>query len=113
MVMTSTLPPDASVGSRPVVVTRFSVSVFPNPASVAAAIHFRLPSAARGRVEILDMTGRRIALVTDAVFPEGPTTVTWNGRLDDGRRASPGIYSARVHTSRGSRTARLAWLPDR
>ena len=73
------------------------------------AIHTTSASAAR--VELFDVQGRRAAVPLDGAVRHGWTVVSWDGRREDGSRAGPGIYFARLTTPRGRHTARVVLLP--
>jgi hypothetical protein len=64
----------------------------PNPFSEATAIRFALPVAARARLEIFDLAGRRVRLLADEELPPGHHAVRWDGRDDAGRSVPPGVY---------------------
>ncbi|MFI5371203.1 MAG: FlgD immunoglobulin-like domain containing protein [Candidatus Eisenbacteria bacterium] len=68
------------------------LGAWPNPSR--GAVTFTRAGATAARVEIFDVTGRRVATLA----PEGsPTAWTWpwDGRGDDGRALPPGRYAAR------------------
>jgi hypothetical protein len=67
-----------------------------------------LAAAARGRLEILDVTGRRVALVREGEWNAGDTFVQWDARESAGHELARGIYFAHLSTPAGSRTLRLA-----
>ena len=68
--------------------------VSPNPALAHARVHFDTePAALARRVEVLDLTGRRVASLP---LPAGARSAEWAGRDLDGRAAPAGIYFARV-----------------
>lgn len=98
--------------------TRGGLSVWPLPAVSGQAVHiaFFLPSTVASappadlRVEVFDVGGRRIGLVPAASAPaeRGMVTVTWNGRIEGGSAASPGVYMLRAEApSIGLHSARL------
>jgi hypothetical protein len=68
------------------------------------------PGAADGRLEILDVTGRRVSTVRRGPLPAGDTYAEWDGRVNGAGRTERGIYFARLVTPVGSRVARLAVL---
>ena len=50
------------------------------------------------RIEILDLTGRRVRdLSVQRSFPSGEHEFSWDGRDDQGQALPPGIYLVRVH----------------
>jgi hypothetical protein len=73
----------------------------PNPALAHARVHFETEPASLARtVEVLDLTGRRVASLPLAA---GAPSVEWQGRDLAGRAAPAGVYFARVEgDARGS-----------
>jgi len=68
--------------------------VSPNPALAHARVHFETGPAAHERtVEVLDLTGRRVAQLS---LPAGARSAEWAGRDLDGRAAPAGVYFARM-----------------
>jgi hypothetical protein len=93
------------VGVEPVA-ARGGLSVWPLPAVSGQAVHiaFVLPSQISTapptdlKVEVYDVGGRRVARVPTALAPaaHGLITMTWNGRIEGGNAASPGVYMMRA-----------------
>lgn len=70
---------------------------FPNPFNTFTVIRFFLPEVgAVARLEVLDLTGRRVRLLLDHKMPGGSHTVVWDGRDDAGRSVASGIYLYRL-----------------
>jgi hypothetical protein len=70
------------------------LQVSPNPALAHARVHFETEPASLARtVEVLDLTGRRVAALPLAA---GARAVDWQGRDLAGRAAPAGVYFARV-----------------
>jgi hypothetical protein len=68
-----------------------------------------LPQAGLARLEILDLSGRRLWRV-EAELEAGPHSCRWDGRGEQGGRAEAGMDFVRLATPWGNRTERLAWL---
>ena len=83
----------------------------PNPARVGRiALRFDLAEAGRASIELYDVRGRRVAVITDGERPAGRHTVAWNG-LDEARRpVASGVYFARLVTARGAQSKRFLVL---
>lgn len=47
-------------------------------------------------VELYDLTGARVRRLVEGTARSGPLSVAWDGRDDQGRRVTPGIYLARL-----------------
>ena len=82
----------------------------PNPAAGATTFTWMLPRAGRARVEILDLSGRRVATLADGAFGANRYVRAWDLRDDRGRRVTPGVYFARLVTADGMRERRLVVL---
>ena len=68
----------------------------PNPARDAAAFGLVVPRPMTVRVEIVDLAGRRIAILADGPLPAGRFTLRWDGETATGTRAAPGLYRCRL-----------------
>jgi len=82
----------------------------PNPAFGSTRIAFRLDEPGTARVEIFDLSGRRVRALLGATLQAGEHGVTWDGSRDDGRRASAGVYTVRVSAAGRVESRGLAWL---
>ena len=71
-------------------------SIAPNPFASQTQIRLRMPVAGPARLDLFDVTGRRIAVVADGAFAAGEWTIPWDGRRADGTRTAPGTYFLRL-----------------
>ena len=72
---------------------------YPNPFNPTTSIGFSLPTAARVRLEIFDVLGRRLATPLGEgfrTFSAGRHEVRWNGRSQSGAALPSGIYFYRM-----------------
>ncbi len=67
----------------------------PNPFNPSTRIAFTSANGGPGRLEVLDVTGRR-HWQTAFTAPPGAHAVTWDGRADDGRLLPAGVYLYRL-----------------
>lgn len=82
-----------SVPSGPRASLSLSLSApWPNPARGATRVRLTLDRAAPVRVQVVDVSGRKVASVFDGTLGPGPHTLTWSGRRDDGSAAPGGVY---------------------
>lgn len=80
--------------ARPIVRASAALRVSPNPALAYARVRIEAAPAEHTRlVEVLDLTGRRVATL---VVARGERFAEWQGRDDAGRAAPAGVYFARV-----------------
>jgi flagellar hook assembly protein FlgD len=73
-------------------------------------LRYSLPARGTARLEVLDVTGRRVWVAGGAGLAAGDHTAQWNGRTASGHRASAGLYLVRLVTDAGTRTERLIRL---
>jgi hypothetical protein len=83
-----------------------ALRAWPSPARAQARFSYQ-GLGAHGRLEVLDLAGRR---VWSAAPRAGDGLVTWDGARDGGGRVPPGVYLARLEDARGVAVARLVWL---
>ena len=71
---------------------------FPNPFNPATTIRFTVPEGAglTARLDVHDLTGRRVRRLFDQGVRGGAYAVTWDGRDDAGRPAASGTYVYRL-----------------
>ena len=72
------------------------------------ALELREPASVK--LEVLDLSGRRIRTLWSGPLAAGRRTVMWDGRANDDRNVA-GVYWL-VATSRGERLAtKVVWIP--
>ena len=76
-------------------------------AGAPLTLRFALPATAQVRVEVLDVSGRRVALLLDEVLVAGEHDARWDGSSAGGAPASPGVYLIRLSSGEGTRTGRV------
>ncbi len=86
---------------------RVRLAAWPNPASAGTRLAWTMPAAGHARLEVLDVTGRRVATLLDGRIGAGAHLRAWSGRDDEGRVLPPGVYLARLILPGGVSTARL------
>jgi hypothetical protein len=90
----------------------FLTRSFPNPfrAGRPTTMVLALGSEERVTARVFDVTGRRVAVLLDEVLPAGSHRLQWDGRGDDGRPQSAGVYFLRLESPRSERTRKLVLL---
>jgi hypothetical protein len=100
-----TEPGTANVAPTPTVTLR---SLKETPLGPGFGLLVDLPQSSVARVEILDLTGRRLRTLANGTMPKGATVLMWDGRDDGGRSMPAGIVFARLSTPKETRMVRLA-----
>jgi hypothetical protein len=65
---------------------------YPNPANPSTSIRFDLADAARVRLVVVDILGRRVRTLVDQTLPAGSHEVRWNLDDDGFRPIAAGLY---------------------
>ncbi|MCC6649753.1 MAG: hypothetical protein IT348_01235 [Candidatus Eisenbacteria bacterium] len=89
------------VGSMSVAIK--AASPYPVPAAGRVQLNFALPQAGPSRVDVLEVTGRRVRTLQNGPLSEGPHTIVWDGCDERGVRLASGVYFMRM--SQGSAVA--------
>ena len=79
----------------------------PNPFNPTTQLDFELPHRQHARLEVYDLTGRRVAVLADGVFEPGRLSRVWNGRDGAGREVPSGTYLVRLSTEGGVRAQKV------
>ena len=81
----------------------------PNPLTSGSTLRFDLARMTRARLEVFDLSGRRVALLADREFAPGRYNLHWDGRGEASGPRGSGLYFVRL-TTRGlpPQTVRLA-----
>jgi len=87
--------------ASPVPAARVRLSAVPNPFNPRTELHFRFAEPARVRLEVFDVSGRRIDTIYEGWAPSGPFRHSWDGRDGRGRLLASGVYLARLTTPSG------------
>jgi hypothetical protein len=82
----------------------------PNPFAGGVALRYSLPTAGPVALDVVDVRGRRVARLVDAIQEPGAHAVTWDGRGDDGVPTGSGVFFARLAAQGETRTVRLIHL---
>jgi hypothetical protein len=97
-----------AVGPAPPTLTRLYPPM-PNPLTAGSTLRFDLARPGNARLEVFDLSGRRVAQITDQDYAAGRYSLRWDGRGESGMPLGSGLYFVRLST-RGAtpQTARLA-----
>jgi Domain of unknown function (DUF1929)/FlgD Ig-like domain/Kelch motif len=114
-IKTSAPPAPSSMAARaagPALPAAFMLSQNePNPFGEGTLIRFALPVRSPVRLEVFDLLGRRVKILTRSEWPAGYHTLNWDGRDAQGRRVSPGVYLYRMETGSFRSSRKLVVSP--
>jgi hypothetical protein len=81
------------------------LAIAPSPFTQATTLRYRIPASSRVRVTVYDLTGRKVATLSDRVQSAGPHEVTFDG---SGRPA--GLYVFQLTSDFGNLTRKALLL---
>lgn len=90
-----------------------SLALRPNPTVGSVDVSFATGTGERWRVEVVDLSGRRVCELGGGVGDGHALTLRWDGRDREGAPARPGIYWVRVESGTVAAVRRLALLGTR
>jgi hypothetical protein len=73
---------------------------YPNPFNPETSISFSLAEESRVIIEIYNIKGQKVRTLTDDYYNQGNHTVLWNGRDQEDKTVSSGIYFYRMSTEK-------------
>jgi hypothetical protein len=102
-------PTDVSVATLP---GTFQLSApRPNPFASQSTIQYAVPSpGAEVRIDVFDVSGRRVRTLVQGAIPPGRHSVTWDGRDGAGRHTSAGVYFTRMQAAGFSQVQKVTLL---
>ena len=98
---------------------RLVVQLAPNPFNPRVTVRIAVPASDRGtatargthvRVDVYDVRGQLVRRLVDRPLPAGWCTETWDGRDDEGRALSSGVYFYSVRASGTETTGKVTLL---
>lgn len=112
--LASLCDPVVSVAGGPVTASALHLSPCrPNPTRGPAWIGFTIPARLAGRpirLDVHDVTGRRVRTLIDAPGVMGPQGVSWDGKDASGQPVAGGVYFMRLSVADESVTGRIVQL---
>jgi flagellar hook assembly protein FlgD len=65
-----------------------------------STVRLGIPAPGRVQIGVYDVTGRKVRLLADRIFPAGEHALTWDGTDDAGRRVARGVYFVKSSTQK-------------
>lgn len=79
----------------------------PNPSPGRTTVAFQMPRESDLRIEMFDITGRRVRTLVRDRRPSGFHAALWDGRDDGGGEVASGVYFLRMQAGSFDQTRRL------
>ncbi|MDP8322210.1 MAG: T9SS type A sorting domain-containing protein, partial [Candidatus Stygibacter australis] len=72
------------------------ISNYPNPFNPETQIVFNLSETGHANLSIYNLKGQLVKLLADEILPAGINSLIWDGRNENGRKVSSGVYFLRL-----------------
>lgn len=82
----------------------------PNPARASVSLSYRLDADGPASITVHDLGGRRVAEPVSGWQSAGAHSLVWDGRLDGGGIAAPGLYVIRMASANGTIARKVVLL---
>ena len=89
---------------------QLALTAGPNPTRGALRFALTLGEAAAARLDVFDVTGRRVATPQQGMLAAGTHTLDWEPSNTDGNRLATGVYFARFEALGRTTLVRLTVL---
>jgi hypothetical protein len=103
--------PSIQYGSR-IPTSFFLYQAKPSPfgSGGETVIHFDLPTQIHLTLKIYDVTGKLVQTLVDQERPPGMHLEKWNGKDENGKRVSSGVYFYRLSTNQFTSSRKVLFL---
>ena len=81
-----------------VAIDTLQLTNFPNPFNPSTTISYNLPKTGPVRLDIYNIKGQLVKTLVNQTMLAGTHSVTWDGKDDNGKAASSGVYFYRIVT---------------
>jgi hypothetical protein len=85
-------------------------SPYPNPFNPETVIHFSVDKRRPVHLAVYDLRGTSVAILADRVFDPGYHEIKWNGKNDEGRTVSSGVYFLSMRAGNFHETRRMVLI---
>jgi hypothetical protein len=88
-------------------ISNFTLSNYPNPFNPETKIVFNLPEEGNVKIEIYNIKGQKVKTLLDCYMSPGRSELIWNGKDDNGKRVSSGVYFYQLVTEKKTITKKM------
>lgn len=83
---------------------------YPNPFNPTTTISYQLPEDGKVELAIYNLKGQKVKTLTNETLDSGNHTAVWNGRDDNNKSVSSGIYIYKMKTNDNEETKKMILL---
>ncbi len=79
----------------------YDISVYPNPFNQTNEISFTLSVPQNVKIEVFNLRGQKIKILTDEDYAIGSHSITWDGKNETGKYVANGTYFYKIYFDKG------------
>ncbi|MBL7149754.1 MAG: T9SS type A sorting domain-containing protein [Candidatus Cloacimonetes bacterium] len=87
--------------------TQYQLTNYPNPFDPETKIVFNLPEEGDVKLEIYNIKGQKVKTLLDCYMSPGRSEMIWNGKDDNGKPVSSGVYFYQLVTEKKTITKKM------
>ena len=91
-------------------ISNYKLNNFPNPFNPATTLSFTLPEETDIELTIFNLKGQKVTQLVSEQFAAGKHSIVWNGRDDNEKTVSSGIYFYKLKTQQNEITRKMLLL---
>jgi M6 family metalloprotease-like protein len=84
-----------------------SLSNYPNPFTGSTTMNYNIKEATPIKLEIYNLKGQLVKTLVNGISPKGNQTITWDGKDNNGRACTSGIYFSTLHSGNAKVSRKL------
>ncbi|HAD82315.1 MAG: hypothetical protein A2509_02545 [Candidatus Edwardsbacteria bacterium RIFOXYD12_FULL_50_11] len=88
----------------------FRIQCYPNPFNNRTTVDYQIPKTGMVTLKVYNISGQVVSVLVNNIQQGGPHSVKWDGKDDQGREISSGIYFARLMTDNSTRTNKITLI---
>ena len=100
---------DTSVENE-IITTKMELSNYPNPFNPSTMVEFSIQNDSEVELSIFNIKGQKVKQLLNEQLSAGQHSAFWNGKDDDGKSVSSGIYFYKLKTGNYEKTKRMVLL---
>lgn len=89
-----------------------AMNVYPNPFEETARFEVKLTNDSDVNIEIMDVTGKKIAELYHSALTAGTHTFEWNGKSTSGAKVMSGLYFCRITSGDSIQNVKIQKISD-
>jgi len=89
---------------------QFVLSNYPNPFSTSTWFSYFIPNDGNVQLVVMDLNGRELVTIVEGHHQRGSHTISWNGKLRNGKKAPNGVYMYTLDCNGRTVTRRMVFL---